>query len=40
MFEVTLDYIKRMRFEVMGGYFSPVSDAYSKPGLAGNTVST
>ncbi len=32
---MALDYIKdNERFEILGGYFSPVSDAYGKPGLA------
>ena len=32
---MALDYIKdNDRFEILGGYFSPVSDAYGKPGLA------
>ncbi|KAL2919498.1 Nicotinamide/nicotinic acid mononucleotide adenylyltransferase 1 [Polyrhizophydium stewartii] len=35
MFEMALDYIiDGARFEILGGYFSPVSDAYAKPGLA------
>lgn len=35
MFEMALDAIREQtRFEVMGAYFSPVSDNYRKPGLA------
>lgn len=35
MFEMALDAIREhTRFEVVGGYFSPVSDNYRKPGLA------
>ena len=35
MFEMGFDYIADSdTFEVIGGYFSPVSDAYAKPGLA------
>lgn len=35
MFEMALDAIREQtRFEVIGGYFSPVSDNYRKPGLA------
>ena len=35
MFEMALDYIvDHEEFEIMGGYISPVSDAYAKPGLA------
>jgi nicotinamide mononucleotide adenylyltransferase len=36
MFEIALDYINEYTtgWEVVGGYFSPVSDAYAKPGLA------
>lgn len=34
MFELAADYVKeRTDFEVVGGYFSPVSDAYKKNGL-------
>lgn len=35
MFEMALDAIsEQTRFEVIGGYYSPVSDNYKKPGLA------
>ncbi len=35
MFEMGYDYIADSdTFEIIGGYFSPVSDAYAKPGLA------
>ncbi|KAH3901686.1 probable Nicotinamide-nucleotide adenylyltransferase 1 [Saccharomycodes ludwigii] len=35
MFEMALDSIsEQTRFEVVGGYYSPVSDNYQKPGLA------
>ena len=35
MFEMAYDYFSdNPGFEVLGGYFSPVSDAYAKPGLA------
>lgn len=35
MFELGADFAKfNSDFEVMGGYFSPVSDAYKKAGLA------
>jgi len=35
MFELGADFAKfNSNFEVMGGYFSPVSDAYKKAGLA------
>ncbi|SCU87275.1 LAMI_0D05424g1_1 [Lachancea mirantina] len=35
MFEMALDAIsEQTRFEVVGGYYSPVSDNYKKPGLA------
>ncbi|KNE67972.1 nicotinate (nicotinamide) nucleotide adenylyltransferase [Allomyces macrogynus ATCC 38327] len=35
MFEMAIDYLREdARFEVLGGYFSPVNDAYGKPGLA------
>lgn len=35
MFEMGHDYIADSeQFEIVGGYFSPVSDAYAKPGLA------
>lgn len=35
MFEMALDAItEETRFEVIGGYYSPVSDNYKKPGLA------
>lgn len=34
MFEMVADYVKESEFEVIGGYISPVADAYKKPGLA------
>ncbi|KAK4695181.1 nicotinamide mononucleotide adenylyltransferase, partial [Lecanoromycetidae sp. Uapishka_2] len=35
MFEMALDYVKiNTDFEIVGGYLSPVSDAYKKAGLA------
>ncbi|CAN6641262.1 nicotinamide/nicotinic acid mononucleotide adenylyltransferase 2 [Trichomonascus vanleenenianus] len=35
MFEMAMDQIREhTRFEVIGGYYSPVSDNYKKPGLA------
>ncbi|KAH3664092.1 hypothetical protein OGAPHI_004806, partial [Ogataea philodendri] len=35
MFEMAIDAIREYtRFEVIGGYYSPVSDNYKKPGLA------
>ncbi|KAL1921933.1 uncharacterized protein VTP21DRAFT_10575 [Calcarisporiella thermophila] len=35
MFEMAKDYIdERGEFEIVGGYYSPVSDAYKKEGLA------
>lgn len=35
MFEMAADYVKfSTNFEMIGGYFSPVSDAYRKAGLA------
>jgi nicotinamide mononucleotide adenylyltransferase len=35
MFEMVTDYIKfSSNFEIIGGYLSPVSDAYRKAGLA------
>jgi nicotinamide mononucleotide adenylyltransferase len=35
MFEMAMDSIREhTRFEVIGGYYSPVSDNYKKPGLA------
>jgi nicotinamide mononucleotide adenylyltransferase len=35
MFEMGFDYVSESEgFEIIGGYFSPVSEAYSKPGLA------
>lgn len=38
MFEMAADYAKfQTDFEVMGGYLSPVSDAYKKQGLASAT---
>jgi nicotinamide mononucleotide adenylyltransferase len=34
MFEMAVDYVRQNTdFEVMGGYMSPVSDQYKKPGL-------
>jgi len=34
MFEMAVDYVRQSTdFEVVGGYLSPVSDAYKKPGL-------
>jgi nicotinamide mononucleotide adenylyltransferase len=34
MFEMAIDYVRQNTdFEVMGGYMSPVSDQYKKPGL-------
>ena len=34
MFEMAVDYVRQNTdFEVMGGYLSPVSDMYKKPGL-------
>jgi nicotinamide mononucleotide adenylyltransferase len=34
MFEMAVDYARQNTdFEVMGGYMSPVSDKYKKPGL-------
>lgn len=35
MFEMAADYVKfSTKFELIGGYLSPVSDAYRKAGLA------
>ncbi|KAI5292694.1 hypothetical protein KEM52_006140, partial [Ascosphaera acerosa] len=35
MFEMAADFVKfNTRFELIGGYLSPVSDAYKKVGLA------
>lgn len=35
MFEMAADFVKfNTDFEVLGGYISPVSDAYKKLGLA------
>jgi nicotinamide mononucleotide adenylyltransferase len=35
MFEMVADYVKfNTDFEIVGGYLSPVSDAYKKAGLA------
>jgi hypothetical protein len=35
MFEMAKDYVRRNTdFEIVGGYLSPVSDQYKKPGLA------
>ncbi|KAJ3052861.1 hypothetical protein HK097_005522 [Rhizophlyctis rosea] len=35
MFEIARDHVlDHLPYEVLGGYFSPVSDAYAKPGLA------
>ena len=34
MFEMAKDYIRQnTNFEIVGGYLSPVSDKYNKPGL-------
>lgn len=34
MFEMAKDFIRQhTNFEIMGGYLSPVSDMYKKPGL-------
>jgi nicotinamide mononucleotide adenylyltransferase len=34
MFEMAIDHIRQnTEFEVVGGYLSPVSDKYVKPGL-------
>ncbi|KAH8109001.1 hypothetical protein DFH11DRAFT_1630208 [Phellopilus nigrolimitatus] len=34
MFEMAVDYVRQNTdFEIMGGYLSPVSDMYKKPGL-------
>ncbi|KAG5437958.1 hypothetical protein PCANB_000304 [Pneumocystis canis] len=34
MFEIASDYIhKKMKMEILGGYFSPVADQYKKEGL-------
>lgn len=34
MFEMAKDYIRQYTdFEIVGGYLSPVSDMYKKPGL-------
>ena len=34
MFEMAVDYARQNTdFEIMGGYLSPVSDMYKKPGL-------
>ena len=34
MFEMAKDYVRQNTdFEIMGGYLSPVSDMYKKPGL-------
>lgn len=36
MFVMAADYVKLTTdFEIVGGYLSPVSDAYKKQGLAG-----
>jgi nicotinamide mononucleotide adenylyltransferase len=38
MFEMAADFCRfNTQFEVMGGYLSPVSDAYKKAGLANST---
>lgn len=38
MFEMALDFVNdREQFEIMGGYFSPVSDDYKKADLAHHT---
>lgn len=35
MFVMAMDYVKdNTQFEIIGGYLSPVSDAYKKQGLA------
>jgi nicotinamide mononucleotide adenylyltransferase len=35
MFEMARDYFKSSKeYDLIGAYFSPVSDAYAKPGLA------
>jgi nicotinamide mononucleotide adenylyltransferase len=35
MFEMARDHLSILnKFQILGGYFSPVSDAYNKPGLA------
>ncbi len=33
MLEMAQDYLMLSEFELCGGYFSPVSDAYAKPGV-------
>ena len=34
MFEMAKDYVRQStNFEIVGGYLSPVSDQYNKPGL-------
>ena len=34
MFEMAKDYVRQStNFEIIGGYLSPVSDMYKKPGL-------
>jgi nicotinamide mononucleotide adenylyltransferase len=38
MFEMAVDYCRQnTNFEVVGGYLSPVSDMYKKPGLLSAT---
>ena len=38
MFEMAVDYVRQStEFEIMGGYLSPVSDDYKKPGLLSAT---
>jgi nicotinamide mononucleotide adenylyltransferase len=38
MFEMAADYVKfNTEFEIVGGYLSPVSDAYKKAGLVSAT---
>lgn len=34
MFEMAMDHCAQKRFEIVGGYLSPVGDAYKKRGLA------
>lgn len=38
MFEMAKDYVRQnTNFEIVGGYLSPVSDQYNKPGLLSAT---
>lgn len=38
MFEMAIDYVRQnTEFEIVGGYLSPVSDMYKKPGLLSAT---